>query len=109
MKLSELKRIVDLNSENRLEHEDPEVTILIELPYTTVGCRPMVKVKGVYNGFDWEQGRFYFVPEEPLTPKDRDFATKMKDWQDKVGWVEYENRGLKAENKRLKKLLKVEE
>jgi hypothetical protein len=33
----------------------------------------------------------------------------MKDMQDKWGWADYENRGLKAEIKRLKKQLGVTE
>jgi hypothetical protein len=31
----------------------------------------------------------------------------MKEMQDKWGWAEYENRGLKAENNRLRKQLGV--
>jgi regulator of replication initiation timing len=46
--------------------------------------------------------------EEELTPADRDFAKQMKDMQEKWGRAEYENRGLKAEIKRLKKRLGVE-
>lgn len=101
MKVSELKRI--------LEHanDDNEVMISIELPYTTVGARPMVAVKSVMHGFDWEHGKFIMRPEENLTPADRDFAKQMKDMQDKWGWADYENRNLKAEIKRLKKRLEV--
>jgi len=103
MKVSELKQI--------LEHtrDDSEVMIAIKLPYSTVGAIPMVSVKSAMNGFDWENGKFILHPEEKLTNFDEDFAKKMKDMQDKWGWSEYENRGLKAEIKQLKKLLKVEE
>ena len=45
------------------------------------------------------------MPEENLTPSDRDFAEQMKKMQDRAGWADYENRGLKAEIKRLKKAL----
>ena len=107
MKLSELKRLVDLYC--RPEHyEDPEVVIEIKLPYSTVGARPSVPVKTVYNGFDWEAGRFYLVPEENLTPSNRDFAKQMKEMLDRAGWADYENRNLKAEIRRLKKQLKEE-
>jgi hypothetical protein len=103
MKVSDLKQ--------SLEHakDDSEVMIAIELPYATVGAVPMVAVKSASNGFDWENGKFIFRSEEPLTPADRDFAKQMKEMQDKCGWADYENRGLKAEIKRLKKQLKVEE
>ena len=97
MKVSELKRI--------LEHtkDDSEVMIAIKLPYATVGAIPMIAIKTASNGFDWEQGKFILHPEEELTPSDRDFAKQMKEMQDKWGWAEYENRGLKSEIKRLKK------
>lgn len=108
MKFSELKRLVDLH--HRPDHyEDPEVVIQIKLPYTTVGAHPSVPLKAAHNGFDWERGKFFLVPEEPLTPSDRDFAESMKKMQEKLGWAELENRNLKADIKRLKKQLKVEE
>jgi hypothetical protein len=103
MKVVDLKRI--------LEHikDDNEVMIAIKLPYTTIGAIPMVPVKSATSGFDWENGKFILRAEEELTPADRDFAKQMKDMQDKWGWAEYENRGLKAEIKRLRKQLRVEE
>jgi hypothetical protein len=107
MKLSELKKLVeryDLNS----YHDDPEVVIQIKLPYSTVGGTPFVKVKNVYPGFDWDQGKFFIIPEEDVTPSDRDFAKQMQEMQDRAGWADYENRNLKAEIKRLKKQLKEE-
>jgi hypothetical protein len=96
MKVSELKAI--------LEHEDDnlDVMILINLPYATVGSRPMVGIESVYGGFDWEAGRLMIKPTEGLTPSDRDFAKQMKDMQDKLGWSDYENRNLKAEIKKLR-------
>lgn len=95
----------------RLEHakEDNQVMIAIKLPYTTIGAIPMVPVKLGFTGFDWENGNFILTPEENLMPADRDFAKTMKDLQDKLGWAEYENRNLKAEIKRLKKQLRIEE
>jgi len=105
MKFSELKRLVDLH--HRPDHyEDPEVVIQIKLPYVTVGGHPFVTLKSVWNGFDWDQGKFFLVPEENLTPSDRDFAEQMKKMQERAGMADYENRGLKAEIKRLKKQLK---
>ena len=96
MKVSELKVI--------LEHEDDnlDVMILINLPYATVGSRPMVGIESIHGGFDWEAGRLMIKPTEGLTPTDRDFAKQMKDMQDKLGWSDYENRNLKAEIKKLR-------
>ena len=103
MKADQLKQI--------LEHvkDDAEVMIAIKLPFSTVGAIPMVPIKHAYNGFDWESGKFLIIPEETLTPADRDFASQMKKMQDELGWVKYENRNLKAEIKMLKKQTGVEE
>ena len=97
MKASELKQ--------KLEHtpDDVEVVVAIKLPYTTVGAIPTVAVKYAFNGFDWEQGKFIITPEENVTPADNEFAKQMKEMQEKLGWAQYENRGLKAEIKRLRK------
>ena len=108
MKLSKLTKLIDRHFEyNR--HDDPEVVISIKLPYSTVGAMPTVGVKSAQNGFDWDSGKFILTPEEHVTPSDRDFAKQMKDMQERAGWADYENRNLKAEIRRLKKLLKVEE
>ena len=108
MKLSELHRIVNLHHRDELR-EDPEVVINIKLPYSTVGSSPTVKVKSMHMGFDWDSGKFIITPEEDLTPSDRDFAKQMTEMQERAGWADYENRNLKAEIRRLKKQLKVEE
>ena len=107
MKFSELKRVIDLHYRDG-HYEDPEVVIQIKLPYTTVGAHPSVPLKSVWPGFDWDAGKFILVPEEQLTPSDRDFADQMKKMQERAGMADYENRGLKAEIRRLKKQLKVE-
>lgn len=101
MKVSELKQ--------RLEcaNDDDTVSIAIKLPFSTIGAIPVVGVTVAFSGFDWDSGKFIVTPEENLTPADRDFETKMRDLQDKVGWLEYEKRGLKSEIKRLKKQLGV--
>jgi hypothetical protein len=102
MKVSQLKQI--------LEHakDDNEVMLSVKLPYTTIGPIPMVAIKSAQSGFDWEHGKFILNAEEELTPADRDFAKQMKDMQEKWGRAEYENRGLKAEIRRLKKQLGIE-
>lgn len=106
MKVSELKQRLDF------ANNDDDVCIPVLLPYSTVGAIPTVNVLLASTGFDWERGKFMLTPVENLTPADRDFETnkqKMSDLQDKVGWLQYENRGLKAEIKKLKKQLGVEE
>lgn len=109
MKLSELKKIVDFDAERELHREDREVVIAIKLPYTTVGPIPTIPIKSVRLGFDWERGKYILTAEEELMPADRDFASKMKDLQERLGFADLDIRRLKAENKRLKKQIGVEE
>ena len=102
MKVSELKQ--------KLEHanDNDSVMVAVKLPYATVGPIPTISVKYAFTGFDWEKGKFILTPEENLTPSDRNFETTMKEMQDKIGWLEYEKRGLKSEVRRLKKQLGIE-
>ena len=109
MKMSELRSHLTVLTQGRNETDDPEVVIKVVLPYATVGGMPTVTVKSVHLGFDWDKGKLILAPEESLTPRDRDFAEKMKEMQEKLGWAQYENRGLNAEIKRLKKQLKAEQ
>ena len=104
MKLSELHRLVNVYQE-RMMREDPEVVVQIKLPYSTMGGQPTVSVKSLQMGFDWDHGKFILIPEENLTPADRDFAQQMRKMQDDLGWVKNENYKLKAEIKKLKKQL----
>ena len=105
MKFSELKQFIDLY-DNRVYREDPEVVVKIKLPYSTVGAMPTVKIKNAYMGFDWDSGKFIFYPEEDVTPSDRDFAKQMREMQERAAKADFENRNLKAEIRRLNKLLK---
>lgn len=110
MKLSELKLFVDRAVQYSRHGDDPEVVVQIKLPYSTVGGTPRVPVKSVQSGFDWDAGKFFIVPEEDLTPSDRDFAKQMREMQERAGWADAENRRLKAELNQIKKqLAKIKE
>ena len=106
MKLSELHKLVTYRYDPN-HSQDQEVVIKVKLPYSTVGGQPTVPVKSIHAGFDWDAGKFIIYPEEELTPSDRDFAEKMRKMQDDLGWAMSENRGLKAEIKKLKKQLGI--
>ena len=103
MKVADLKRVLERSN------DEDNVMIAIKLPYATAGAIPMTPVKLAFNGFDWERGNLILTPEENLTPTDRDFDSQMREMQRVTDLVQYENRGLKAEIKRLKKQLKVED
>lgn len=102
MKLSELHRLVNLMYDQNKAWKDEEVVIQISLPYSTVGGMPTTPVKYANSGFDWDKGKFIIIPEEKLTPADRDFEKQMKEMQNKIGWLDYENRNLKSEIKKIK-------
>ena len=106
MKLSELHRVVNLTYDPNRPHRDQEVMVVVKLPYATVGSHPMRAVKSAGSGFDWENGKFMIWPEESLQPVDKAFADQFAELQKKYGWLDYENRNLKAEVARLRKKLK---
>lgn len=104
MKLSELKHLIDCALETFFDYEDHEVVIAVELPYDTAGENPTVPLR---SAFDWMNGKFILAPEENLTPADRGFQETMMMLQDKLHWSDYEKDNLKAEIRRLKKILEL--
>ena len=96
MKVSELKHMLDF------AQEEDELVIAVNLPYVTVGRQPVITVESASSGFDWDRGKFILSPKENLTPSDRDFEAKMKKMQEELGWLNYENKNLKAEIRKLK-------
>jgi hypothetical protein len=101
MKLSELKDLIDRHMSIHSGRDDPEVVVRIHLPYTTVGGQSHSPVRTVQAGFDWDRGKFFVVPENELTPADRDFAEQMKNMQEQLGREQIENRRLKSQVRRL--------
>lgn len=100
MKLSKLLEMIEGFNSKIL---DLDVVVQIEMPFITIGPIPTAPVIGCNVGFDWNAGKFIIVPETPLMEKDVDFAEKFKALQDKAGWLEYENRNLKSQIKKLRK------
>lgn len=103
MKLSELHRLVNLYHRPDEPHRDQEVVIKVRLPYSTVGGTPCVGVTHALPGFDWDSGKFMLTAEQPLSTPDEKFQEQFRELQEKYGWLQYENRNLKAEIKRLRK------
>ena len=99
-------KVEDLKIALQYANDGDEVTIAVKLPYATAGSIPMVAVKNAMSGFDWESGKFIIRAVEELAYADRDFDTQFKELQTKYGWLDYENRNLKAEVKKLRGLLK---
>jgi hypothetical protein len=102
MKLSELYQIVNRSYDPSQPLRDAEVVIKVRLPFTTIGAVPTVAVNHANMGFDWESGKFLIKPVEELCPVDRDFDKKFRELQEKLGWLESENRNLKNKLKKEK-------
>jgi hypothetical protein len=95
MKVRQLKRILE-----RCD-DDMDVFISVELPFITCGGTPVAGIKSARIGFDWDSGKIIIEPAEGLSPIDRKFKAKFKRLQEKVGSLDYENRGLKRKIKKL--------
>lgn len=103
MKLSELHRLVNLYHQPSHPRRDQDVVVRISMPYATVGGTPCVGIKQAAPGFDWDAGKFILIAEEQLSTPDEKFQKQFRELQKKAGWLEYENRNLKAEIRRLRK------
>jgi hypothetical protein len=105
MKLSELKTAIDVAIKNS-RTEDFNAVIEVTMPYATVGGTPTVGIKSAHLGFDWNHGKFFIVPDVPLSEPDSEFQKQFGDLQKKCGLLDYENRNLKSEVKKLKNQIK---
>ena len=105
MKLSELKRIIDLTVESLMPYDDPEVMVNITTS-GSVGGTPCVKVKNAFKGFDWDSGKFIIMSDEPVMKVNQKTVEELRKEAEKIGWDIYENRSLKAEVKKLKDKIK---
>lgn len=109
MTLSQLKEIVDWHYNNQLKNgyphpTDTRVGIVVQT-VGSIGGTPTVDIKSIYAGFDWDNGKLLIYPEKDLRTIEADELLALRKANEKEGWVEYENRGLKAEVKRLRKQL----
>lgn len=103
MKLSEFIEKAGRHIDPGRPHYDFDLVVKYKPPFTTVGGTPCVEVVSYQAGFDWDQGKFILVTDKPLTLADGDYEQKFKKLQDDYGWAKYENRNLKADNKKLQK------
>lgn len=105
MTLSQLKEIVDWHYNNQLKNgyphpTDTRVGIVVQT-VGSIGGTPTVDIKSIYAGFDWDNGKLLIYPEKDLRTIEADELLALRKANEKEGWAEYENRGLKAEVKRL--------
>lgn len=83
-------------------NSDLDLVIPITLPYTTCGSSPCVNISYINVGFDWNHGKMFLEPEFPLCRFDDDLMGKVIKLNDSNSRLEYENRNLKNDIKKLK-------
>ena len=89
MNLKELKELIDWNI--RLveqNHEDPEkirVGIVVKR-VGQIGSQPVVDIKTLGLGFDWDKGKLLIYPESDLREIDRDEFAALRKKYDDMGW-----------------------
>jgi len=105
MKLTEFYETLTRYIGDRYAHE--KTVCIPHKMVGSIGGTPVVNVKSINSGFDWDNGKFMLMPEKELRLVDADEYNRTKKHYDQLGWDIYENGNLKRENKKLKK--KIEE
>lgn len=108
----ELKTLYEIVERHMIKceqtHTDP-TSIEIVIPIKSVrsiGGTPCVDIKSIVKGFDWDNNKLMLYPEKDLSLTDHDYLATMRKQAEELGWSVYEFQGLKAENAKLRKLIK---
>jgi len=105
MNLRELKEQVDWLYENQMRsvHQLPEsITVGIVIKTAgSAGGTPVVGVKNIHAGFDWDNGKLLIYPESDVREIKADELLALRKANEKEGWAQYENRNLKSDIKKL--------
>lgn len=108
MELTRFLESVNRLSDPHIKGHENSVIIPIKKLFATVGGSPFVKLKCIYTGFDWDSGKIFLEPEEPLmlVSDYKEAPETIRKLQEKIGWLEYEKQGLQSQIKRMKKIIK---
>ena len=105
MNLKELKDKIDwlYDEQRNPEERSPEnITVGIMVKTTgSVGGAPVIGIKNITMGFDWDAGKLLICPEKDLRIIEADELLALRKAHEKDGWAQYENRGLKSDIKKL--------
>ena len=71
-----------------------------------IGGTPIVEVKNINLGFDWDNRKLIIDTVKPMRETDKDEVASIRKKYDEVGWSQYEIKNLKAENAKLRKRIK---
>lgn len=102
MNIIELKKIVDRLYETTKEYKElTNIGIQVKRVGSVAGT-PLVNVKSIHSGFDWNAGKIIIVPETDLREINRDEIKSIQEKYDELGWKYYKINNLQRENKKLK-------
>ena len=107
MNLEQFKEAID-QIIRRVRIGDEE-TIRVGVQVTkagSVGGTPIVTVKSVIKGFDWDNNKVIITTEEPVRLTDAGEIDKLKKEAADIGWSVYEFQNQKREIARLRKRIK---
>lgn len=104
MRTKDLKSFVDTFCHKDYPLQDRNVVIAVKR-IGQVGGTPSVGVKNIYAGIDWDSGKILIYPEKELMIADDELLKDRQKLVDRIGWLEYEKRGLQSEVRRLRKKL----
>lgn len=71
-----------------------------------MGGTPIVEVKNITLGFDWDNRKLIITTMKPMRETDKDEVASIQKKYNEVGWTQYAIRNLKAENAGLRKRIK---
>lgn len=107
MTLEQLKMIIDAafdrtNAYDGQNAENIQVGIKV-FRVGAVGGTPVVPIKSVHMGFDWDKGKLIMTTEPELREVNRDEIKTLLDKYEELGWKQSQISSLKRENEKLKK------
>jgi hypothetical protein len=101
MNILELKQIIDDYCMNNVELEKLQVCIPIQKIGYAAGT-PVVSIRKVINGFDWDYNKLMLVPESELMLVNQETLDKLRQELKDLNITKAENSKLKSEIVRLK-------
>ena len=111
MNLLDLKQLVEQYTRNKEDYKLEQIRVCIPIKtVSAIGGTPVVDIKSMQSGFDWDNGKLMIYPIEDLSITDHDYLAKMRKEADDLGWSVYEFNNIKRENKKLlKKITELEQ
>jgi len=105
MNLKELKDQIDWLYEHQMQPMQlkPEmITVGIVIKTAgSIGGTPVVGVKSIHVGFDWDASKLMIFADSDVREIKADELLALRKANEKDGWAQYENAGLKSDIKKL--------